>query len=237
MSRPRIFAGLLLASVSAASSAAPAPAPKPDEPVPAAAARLLKYRKVQKELKMSAEQRIAIVDGLEDVEEAFEKALDVLDKMPNAPDEAFDKLEKERAKGVAKVLADAAAKGLTPAQRSRLRQIDRRLRGPAAFADPAVQTALGLTDAQKKAAADLAEKATAHAERYLDTLGNDNHEAVKKEVLAFRADGAKGFVAALTADQQATWKAMLGDPVTGFDPDELWFAVFSDEDAEPAPDK
>jgi hypothetical protein len=236
MSRPRILtAGLLLAA--AAAPAAPVPAGKPDEAVPAAAAKLLKYRKVQKELKMSAEQRIAIVDGLEDVEEAFGKALDALDKMPNAPDDAFDKLEKERAKGVAKVLADAAGKGLTAAQRSRLRQVDWQLRGPAAFADPAVQKGLGLTDAQKKAAADLAEKAKAHAERYLDTLGDDTHEAVKKEVVAFRADGAKGFVGGLTADQQATWKAMLGDPVKGFDLDDFWFTVITEDEDEPAPDK
>src|SRR5262245_2027927 len=98
-----LFAALFL--VTALADAAPVPMGKaPDEPVTPAAAKLLKYRKVQKELKMTAEQRVNLLDGLEDIEEDFEKQITALEKMPNAPDEAFDKLEKERMKSIEKLV-------------------------------------------------------------------------------------------------------------------------------------
>jgi hypothetical protein len=133
------------------------------------------------------------------------------------------------------VVKTAADKELNAAQRARLRQIDRQVRGPAAFTEPAVQKALQLTDDQKKAAAELAERQAAQAERYLDELGGDDEDKVKADAVAFRKDSTKKFADALTADQRATWKALVGEPVKGFDADELWLRLIEDEDLEAFP--
>jgi len=231
MSRRAILPAVVLLLAPAA-PAAPVPAGPKDDSVAASAARLLKYRKVQKELRMTAEQRVTLIDALEDMKEDYEKKVIQIANMPNRPDDAFDKLDAEHAKAFEKLVGDTAEKQLTPAQRTRLRQIDWQLRGPAAFADPRVQKLLSLTDDQKEAAAALAEQAKGKAELYLNSIGDDNEEKVKAEVLAARKEAVKKFTATFTADQRDTWKAVLGDPVTGFDADELWFKVIDDEDTE-----
>jgi hypothetical protein len=217
-----------------AAPALAAPVPKgpkaEDEAVPFSVAKLLKHRKVQKELKMSAEQRITLVDAMEDLEEEYQKQVTKLDKMPNAPDEAYDKLDTERQKSTEKLYTSTADKSLTAAQRSRLRQIDWQLRGPAAFADAKVQKALQLSDAEKKAAAELAERLKDHAERYLDIAGDDGEAKVREEISTFRKDATKKFLDGLTEDQRMTWKAMIGEQVKGFDVEEMWYKIVDDEE-------
>jgi hypothetical protein len=214
--------------------AAPVPmGPKAeDEPVPYTVAKLLKHRKIQKELKMSADQRITLLDAREDIEEENQRQVDKLDKMQDATEEAYDKLEAERQKSIEKLYTSTADKSLTPTQRTRLRQIDWQLRGPAAFADPKVQKVLQLSDADKKAAAELAEQLKDHAERYLDIAGDDGEEKVRKEISTFRKDATKKFLDGLTADQRATWAAMIGEPVKIFDVEEMWFKIVDDEEQE-----
>lgn len=232
MSRSSLFASALLLTVSQL-AAAPVPVgPKlPDEPVPVSAAGLLRYRPVQKDLKMTAEQRINLIDAIQDVEEDFEKKFAALDRMQNVPDDAFDKLDDARIKAVTKALRAAADTGLTAEQRTKLRQIDWRVRGPAAFADSYLQKRLELTDDQKKAAAALAERAEAQVESYLDALGNGAEEdKVKAEILTARKDGLKKFVDAMTAEQKERWKGLAGEPTKGLDADEVWFKMTEDED-------
>src|SRR5262245_58309142 len=114
MSRYAILLAALFL-LSSLADAAPVPVgPKaPDEPVPTATAKLLRYRKVQKELKMSAEQRINLYDALEDIEEDYEKRLLMLEKMPNAADDAFDKLDKARLTSIEKLVKQTADKELS----------------------------------------------------------------------------------------------------------------------------
>lgn len=216
-------------------TAAPVPAgPKPaEDAVPYAAAKLLQHRKVQKELKMTAEQRINLHDALEDIEDDYLTRIEALDKLPNVPDDAFEKLDSHRSKLVEKQLTATAEKDLTAPQKFRLRQVDRQLRGPAAFAAPDVQKALQLTEAQKKAAAELKERAEVIADRYVNALGNGDEEVkVKEEVAAFRKDETAKFVAGLTADQRDQWKRLLGDPVKGFDLEAFWFRVVEEDDTD-----
>jgi hypothetical protein len=211
--------------------AAPVPAgPKADDAVSPTAARLVKQRKIQKELKMSAEQRIAVLDGLADVDEEYEKKLDALAKKPDAPEEESDKLEKEREKAVDKLLEGAAGK-LTAAQRARLRQLDLWLRGPAAFADPQVAAKLQLTDAQKKKAAEAVERLKGELDRYLDDAGDDDPAKHKAELFDFRHARLKELEDALTAEQKTAWAALLGAAPTGFAVDDLWLKLAEDGDA------
>lgn len=234
MSRASLFVVTLLAGPLAA---APVPAgPKqPDDPIPLATARFLKYRKVQKELKMTAEQRIELLDALEDIQEDYEKRLLALDKMPNTPDEAYEKLDQDRAKAVEKLLTGAADKQLTVAQRGRLRQLGWQVLGPEAFADPGLQKQLQFTDAQKEAVEDLVGRVDAQVRRYLDALGGDGEDKVRAEVVEFRKAEVKKFAGAMTANQRDAWKVLAGEPAKGFDADELWLKVIEDEEFDVVP--
>lgn len=229
MSRVSLFALLSLAAPLAA-----APVPKgpdaPDEPATYDTARFLKYRKVQKELKMTAEQRINLIDGLEDIEEDYEKRLLALDKMSNVPAEMYDKLDAERQKSLEKLVTTTADKHLTAAQRTRLRQLGWQILGPSAFTDKALQKLLKMTEAQKENAEELAEQVEGQADRYLDALGDDNEDKVKAEVVEFRKTEVKKFVESLKADQRELWKALVGEPVKGLNVDELWFKFIEDEE-------
>lgn len=232
MSRALVLAAVLLPAPLAA---APVPVgPKaPDAPVPPATARLLKYRKVQKELNMTADQRITLIDALEDAEDDYEKKLVALDKNPDTPDEAYEKLDKERAKAVEKILSGVADQSLPPARRARLRQLGWRVQGPAAFADASLQKSLQMTAGQKKVAAELLERSESLAGRYLDSLGDETEDKVKADVVEFRKVEVKKFVEGMTAHQKDAWKALVGDAPAEFDADEMWFRLVEDEDSEP----
>lgn len=225
-----LLSGLLLLTAQVDAAPVP-PQPKLDDTVSASAIKLLQQRKVQKEIKMSAEQRVAIFDGMADIEEDYEKKITELSKMPNAPEEAFDKLDKDRQKAVEKLLTDAATKGLNATQRTRLRQLDWRLRGPIVFNDEQIAKKLQLTDAQKKKAADIAERMKGEVDRYFDALGMGNDiDKAKKDLFASRKDRLKEMVDALTADQKTAWTGMLGEDVVGFALDDLWLKVEEEMD-------
>ena len=230
MLRPALLLVLALTPFSAA--AAPVPhAPKADDSVSESASRLLANRKIQKELKLSAEQRLAILDGIADLDEEHEKKINELTRMPNFDNDAFDKLNAARQKQSDKLLAGLAAKSLTAAQRVRLQQLDYRLRGPSAFADPRVEKKLVLTDAQKKLAKDAAERMSAELNRYLDGNGDETQDKRKAELFDFRKARMKDVLGALTADQKVAWELMLGVAPTGFEIDELWLKVEEETDA------
>lgn len=212
--------------------AAPVPVTKTDDTVSLSAAKLLKHRKVQKELKMTAEQRIALVDAQEDIDETYEKEINRLVRMQNVPADSFDLADKQRRKSTEKILTETAEKRINVGQRNRLRQIDWQLLGPAAFTDARIQKGLQLTDDQKKAATALAERQQGLINQFLDQRG-DEDEARRSELFTFRADATAKFVNSLKPDQRDAWKAMLGEPVKGFDLNELWLKVIEDDELEP----
>lgn len=225
-----MFPALLLAlPVWVLATAAPVPAaPKADGTLGASAPKLLEHRKVQKELKLSAEQRIGIIDAIEDVEETFEPKFEALGKLENPPEDAYDKLFREQAKAVEKVLTEAVTK-LTPAQRARLRQLDLHVRGPVAFADPAVANALKLTDDQKKKAAEVEEQVRDAVDKFLDGFGDDDEATRKAKLFALRAAQLKELVNGLTKEQQEAWSGLYG-PKPAFDADALWLRIEEDAD-------
>jgi hypothetical protein len=224
---PLAFATLLLAGPLAAAPVPPQP--KADSSISPSAVLLLQQRKVQKELTMTAEQRVAVFDGLADIDEEHEKKLDALARKPDAPEEEYDKLNKERQKASEKLLADTAGK-LTTAQRTRLQQFDWRLRGAAAFTDPRVEKKLQLTGAQKKKAAEVAERMKGALSRYLDGEGDEDDAKRKAELFDFRKARLKEMQDALTADQKTAWATMLGAAPTGFVVDDLWLKIEEDAD-------
>jgi hypothetical protein len=206
-------------------TAAPVPAgPKADDSVSPRAISLLQYRKVQKELKMTAEQRVVVLDGLADIEEQYQEKFGELAQMSTATDEQYEKLDKDREKAT-ELLLTGAAKSLTAGQQMRLRQLDRRLRGPLAFVDPQVEKKLQLTDDQKKKAVEVAGRIKTALERYLDNNDNETEAKRKADLFRFRKARLKELEDALTADQKTAWATLLGDAPTGFVVDDLWLKI------------
>lgn len=236
MSRCAIRVSVVAVLLAAPLCAAPVPPPPADAAVARSAAQLLRHRKVQKELKMTAEQRLAVLDGLADFEEEYEKKINDVSQMANVPDDTFEKLDAAHRKGIHKLLGDVAAKSLSAAQRKRLRQLDWRIRGAAAFTDPQVQKLLQLTDAQKKKATELTERQQNAADNYFENRGNEDDASRKAELLAARKDFLKQMETALTADQKAGWVALAGDAPAGFAADDLWLKIEESADAEPSDD-
>lgn len=229
MSRSALLMLSAVLALAPAVGAAPVPAgPKVDDTPAVSAVELLEHRKVQKELKMTAEQRIALVDGLADLDEEHEKKLDALVVPPNGGDEQFEKLDREHRKGIEKLLTDAATKSLTAAQRKRLQQLDWHVRGVAAFTDPRVAKLLQLTEAQQKKAAELAERQKGAADRYFDDPLNEDEAKRKTDLLASRKDFHKQMEDALTAEQKTAWKALLGAAPTSFAAADLWLKIEED---------
>jgi hypothetical protein len=213
--------------------AAPVPsAPKADDEVSASGQKLLKERKVQKELKLSAEQRLVIIDGLADLQDWYADKLIELLGVPNLPNDAIAKFDKEKQKKLDKLLADATAKTLTAPQRVRLQQLDWRVRGPGAFADQRVEQKLQLTDAQKKKVAEVSERMKGEFDRFINARLNGEDEAKHKSALfKFRTAQLKELEEALSADQKTAWGNMLGAAPTGFVADELWLKFEEEADA------
>jgi hypothetical protein len=206
--------------------AAPVPPPaKTDDAVSATAVKLLQQRRVQKELKMTAEQRIAIVDGLEDLQEAFEKKLNDISRMPNVPDDAFDKIDQEHQKNIQKLFNETATKSLNATQRTRLQQLDWHIRGVAAFADAKVAKMLQLDEKQQKLATDLRDQQQGAVNNYLDGIGADDDQKRRADLFEQRKKLLKTMEDKLTADQKTAWQTMIGETPKGFQIDEIWLRV------------
>jgi DNA-binding MarR family transcriptional regulator len=139
------------------------------------------------------------------------------------------RLTAEQRKAVANAGEERAAKLLTPAQRSRLRQLERQVLGPAGFAEPDVQKALQLTDSQKALTADLETQLDRRVAEYLAVFGNDDADNLKSELLAFRRSAMKQIDGTLRDEQRSLWKVLIGDLATAFDPDLYWLYVLVEE--------
>jgi hypothetical protein len=234
MGSVRVLACLLI--VGGLGEAAPVPVVKPlDGDPPVGAMKLLKHRNVQKELRLSAEQRIAILDGVADIEESIDKKRQALSKLPNATPDRFEKLEKEHRDASEKFLKTIAAKLLTGPQRLRLQQIDRQIRGPAALTDAGHEKLLRLTDKQKKAVEEALKTINEKTDAYLERLGNDDSDTLKEDLVRLRQDSIKSLTATLTPAQREVWQSLLGEPVKGFSPIEMWFTVLEENDDTPVP--
>ena len=95
---------------------------------------------------------------------------------------------------------------LTPLQRVRLRQIALQAEGPAAFREPEVVEALGLTPGQRERIRTIEEEILFSQMREMQ-LGQDRR--------GDRQAGDGTIVAVLTADQARRWKEMAGEPIRG----------------------
>lgn len=213
-----IMIGLALGLWTGASDAAvPVPeAPKAEKKAEAVSEirqvhELLKNRKVLRELKCSAEQRVKIEDAFEDLEDVFEERQKAIERNDPNPDKALETLEQEKDAEIVKLGRSLMANVLNAKQRQRLVQIDLQTRGPHAFMDEAVVMALRLSDADKQNIA----QALVQMQNQLGAI--DEPDDVAKLVRAT----AQHLFDGLNKEQQQAWKKLVGDSVTFEIPERL----------------
>jgi RNA polymerase sigma factor (sigma-70 family) len=201
--------GLLGVRFDTAPQATAAPVPKVEmakaEDVTEALAEMLGLPAVQRELKLSADQRVRLIDG-------FEKLLEELEKngrpvnprnwggqAPPSPSDwaAWEKYEA----GVQELVAGTVTKG----QFARLRQCEVQALGGRAVLLPRVAAVLDLSDEQKELAKQLR---AALDRRGLVILEDANNPRKGLEQLA--TEVIDGF----TPTQQKRWKELTGEKVT-----------------------
>ncbi len=167
-------------------------------------AMLLQQTSVQEELKLSDEQIQQLTAALLQQRESFGDLRDLSAEERRAK---FAEMQQSQRQELAKVLSEE--------QLSRLKQIALQQRGPQAFGDPEVASALGLTEEQKQSVeasqADIREQM-----RELFANGPDgDREAAREKIATLQKEAAEQLEKLLTPDQQAKYKALLGAPFAG----------------------
>jgi Spy/CpxP family protein refolding chaperone len=164
---------------------------------------LLRNESVQKELKLTGEQKDKLKTALEKVREDHKDDLaKAQDLSQEERQKLFRTIGEETNKAVAGIL-DAN-------QVKRLHQIERQQQGARAFANPEVQKELKLTDEQKDKIKEINEE-SGKKMRELFQPGGDREEAVKK-MAELRKETIEKATGVLTAEQKKAWKEMTGEP-------------------------
>ena len=163
---------------------------------------LLRQKSVQKELKLSDDAVKKIMDFTNMESDEYGKALKNLkDKERTA---RFDELEKANKK----FLED----NLSAAQRKRLEQITLQVTGLYQLGRPEVVKALNLTEEQQTKFEEMQKE----ARKALEEIITSTERAGKTEKLAkLREETSKKIMAALTDEQKAKVREIVGEPFKG----------------------
>jgi hypothetical protein len=103
---------------------------------------------------------------------------------------------------------------LNPDQLKRAKQIALQVRGPQAFSDPELMTALKLTDDQKEKVKTIQDDVRQESNR-LFQRGAGNQDDLRKKREAFNKETQERIVSLLTPEQKAVWKDLTGEPFKG----------------------
>jgi hypothetical protein len=165
---------------------------------------LVGQESVQQELKLSEEQVKKVDEYLAKQRETFSGLRDL------SREERQQKLAElgKAGRGTLDAILDET-------QRTRLRQITLQQRGARAFADPQVAEALGLDDEQKSRLQDLADKAREEMRSLFQGAAGGDRTELRKKLEAARAAASEKIQGLLTAEQQAKWKELIGEPFKG----------------------
>ncbi len=187
-------------------SAAPVPLVKDETKVelPGSAYNLLRERKVLRELKCTAEQRMQIEDALDALAEARPRIAVDLAPIANTPNDIRPALELHLAKLTHAAEGESTAVGakyLTRPQLVRLGQIGLQTGGVMSFANDRVADELKITDEQRKGVRRAIDDAITPPPGIPPFVA----PPPKKIAAALEA-----VMALLTKEQTATWNAMTG---------------------------
>jgi hypothetical protein len=154
-----------------------------DAVVPGTPLALAARDKVQKELKLSAEQVRTARELVEEVRKGKEKAADVQARLDKA---------------------------LKPAQRERLRQISYQVRGGAALRESEVAAGLGLTKKQRADIAEIQSDADRQLPMFLQVARFRNAAAKATYIRNHYKQAAQKMLAVLTDEQKKQYTKMQG---------------------------
>jgi Spy/CpxP family protein refolding chaperone len=157
---------------------------------------MLQNEGVQKELKLTDEQKTKLREAMEKVREDNK---DILAK-------GFQDMTREDREKLAKDTNAAISKVLDEKQMKRFKQIGWQVGGANALNEPEVQKTLKLNDEQKKKLQDIiADSNKKMREAFQGGGGFEKIQEIRKETQE-KANGV------LTDEQKKSWKEMLGEP-------------------------
>ncbi len=175
---------------------------------------------LQKELKISDEQKTKLKEAMEPIN----KKRTELFARGQGGQQQTDEQRKERTEKMAKLTEETkAAVGtvLNAEQAKRLGQIDYQMMGMAAFSNAEVQKKMSFTEAQKetvKATVEAYQKDREELNKDMPRFGRQPSEEdqkkradVTKKTTALRKEAEEKIVAALTDDQKKMWADMIGE--------------------------
>jgi Spy/CpxP family protein refolding chaperone len=174
--------------------------------------QLLTNEGVQKELKITKDQAEKFTKAAQEqrtkMREAFQDAGGDMDKLR----EIMTKFRAESEKAAAKLASDT----LKPEQVKRLKQMALQANGLRSFTKPEVQKELKLTETQIKDVTKISADVQKEAGELLRDAGRDRdkRQEAQKKIATLNTEALAKVAKSLTADQQKTWTAMIGDKFT-----------------------
>lgn len=212
---------VLLLSTFLATSLTAAPIPRGVSTEPAVeptAARLLFQKSVRKELKLSIPQVTAIVAEMRRLDEARVRRLAQLGDGAAGGANPLRRIAADHEAATRQATLDLANQVLDAGQRRRLAQIDRRLRGPLAFADSSIPGILQLRNDQRDSILAAVRRYDSEESRYLGGAVDGDDMKLRDELLTLRQETLREIEALLTPTQRTAWNDLLGPVVAAFDP-------------------
>ena len=164
---------------------------------------LLNQESVQKELKLTDEQKTKIDELRQSTREKMQEIFQADQGERQAKMQALNAETRKALEGI-----------LNAEQGKRLLEIVYQQRGAMAFSDPEVAKTLKLTDEQQGKVKTINEETQA-AMRELFQPGQPPDEETRKKMDEVRKGAGDKLLALLTPEQKTQWTTMLGDPFKG----------------------
>jgi len=166
---------------------------------------LLLVKSVQDDLRLTDDQIARATKVIEEQRGSFR------DLQNLSQEERIAKL-RERGEATQKALGEI----LTADQQKRLKQIGLQMRGTEALGDEETATALNLSADQKDKIRTIRDEARAAMRAQFENRGQGgDREEQRKKFEEQRTATQQKLTAVLTAEQQATWKSLQGEPFKG----------------------
>jgi Spy/CpxP family protein refolding chaperone len=184
---------------------------------------LLASEQVQKELKVTDDQKAKLKELADKQREEMRKQFGSMGDMQNLSREErqarFEKMQKEAEPRIAEAL-NKVGEILQPEQLKRLKQIQLQTEGSAALRRKEVAEALGLSADQQKKLEDLNAEASKKREALFQEMrpaegqrpDREKMQAAFEKGRKLREESDKEAMAVLTADQKAKLREMMGEP-------------------------
>lgn len=176
---------------------------------------LLQVEQVQKEIKLTEDQKAELKKLNDAAREEFRKAMEEFRDL--SPEEARQKFQENRekyqqqAQQRAKEMTEKLGQILKPEQMTRLNQIEMQLAGVQVLQRPEVQEKLGLTDDQKSQLKTIQEEMQSKMQELFPRRGDDEGERPSREEMRERMQQAWQKMAELRQETEKKCKAVLTD--------------------------